>query len=377
MAEDLDAKPKTAEELKREKEQKEAELAAKIAKDVRGVLYVKTVWMDEGPEMPPIHAEDLLNRHGHVKVRKELDEEEQRRLLLKQLYIDVNDPRNEKIIKWLREMKNDFLVKLLEQDAKNPLFDVNSFRHQLLRARNTNYDLAKKPIPMLEREIIDAARDDGYYLTQLMAIIAEHEALKNVNKQQTVLQEYMDQNIEEGMRDRENKVMLTFDTDTIRRRRIFFENLKRFQKNFRSGSSKAQTSFKSVVSEFYMEERKSIFAVLFNTVFQQGRKLKPLIRDPPKKSPEQVGDATLMVHVIKGYNVPLRASASKEMNRIQKLKQAMQQSDFGGERGTLKVPQQPGMPPQASQFSMAYGGGNMQDMRASGAMPGSLGQSMQ
>jgi len=31
-------------------------------------------------------------------------------MLLKELYIDVNDPRNEKIIKLLKETKNEFLI---------------------------------------------------------------------------------------------------------------------------------------------------------------------------------------------------------------------------------------------------------------------------
>jgi len=34
-------------------------------------------------------------------------------MLLKQLYIDVNDPRNEMIIRVLKETKNEFLVRLL------------------------------------------------------------------------------------------------------------------------------------------------------------------------------------------------------------------------------------------------------------------------
>ena len=41
-------------------------------------------------------------------------------MLLRQLYIDVNDPRNERIIKVLKETKNEFLIRLLKDDAKNP-----------------------------------------------------------------------------------------------------------------------------------------------------------------------------------------------------------------------------------------------------------------
>jgi hypothetical protein len=57
-------------------------------------------------------------------------------MLLKQLYIDVNDPRNEMIIKVLKETKNEFLVRLLSQDSKNLLAGDEPFRHKLLKARN-------------------------------------------------------------------------------------------------------------------------------------------------------------------------------------------------------------------------------------------------
>ena len=45
-------------------------------------------------------------------------------MLLKQLYIDVNDPRNEQILTVLREQKNEFLVKLFKEDSKNMLSDM-------------------------------------------------------------------------------------------------------------------------------------------------------------------------------------------------------------------------------------------------------------
>jgi len=56
-------------------------------------------------------------------------------MLLRQLYIDVNDPRNEKIIKFIKENKNEFLIKLLLEDSKNPLHSTEPFRHKLLQAR--------------------------------------------------------------------------------------------------------------------------------------------------------------------------------------------------------------------------------------------------
>jgi hypothetical protein len=56
-------------------------------------------------------------------------------MLLRELYIDVNDPRNESIIRLLRETKNEFLIKLLKEDSRNPVSHLKPFRHMLLEAR--------------------------------------------------------------------------------------------------------------------------------------------------------------------------------------------------------------------------------------------------
>jgi hypothetical protein len=54
----------------------------------------------------------------------------------------------------LKETKNEFLIKLLKEDSRIPVSHLKPFRHMLLDARSKDPDLAKKPIPMLEHEII-------------------------------------------------------------------------------------------------------------------------------------------------------------------------------------------------------------------------------
>jgi len=85
-------------------------------------MYLKAEWKGEGPDMPPLRSENIFKQKKAEKVRLPYTEEQQERMLLRQLYIDVNDPRNERIIKFLKETKNEFLQKLLSEDAKNPLF---------------------------------------------------------------------------------------------------------------------------------------------------------------------------------------------------------------------------------------------------------------
>jgi len=59
----------------------------------------------------------------------------------------VNDPRNEQILKNIRVMKNDYLQRLLDEDAKFQLHDIESFRHKLLKARMIDPNAGQLPIP--------------------------------------------------------------------------------------------------------------------------------------------------------------------------------------------------------------------------------------
>ena len=53
-----------------------------------------------------------------------------------------------------------------------------------------------------------------------------------------------------------------------------------------------------------------------NKLFMRGRKLKPLIKEQPAKNPELVKEARLVVHVIKGENVPIRHQIIEEYKAL-------------------------------------------------------------
>lgn len=105
--------PKEKEELEKKK--------AKEQEDIKGELYVKVEWKGYGPKMPPVKSENLFKKPKVHKNRNTYTPQQEQDILLKQLYIDVNDPRNQRIIKLLRETRNEFLKKLLADDAKNLL----------------------------------------------------------------------------------------------------------------------------------------------------------------------------------------------------------------------------------------------------------------
>jgi hypothetical protein len=62
--------------------------------------------------MPPIKSENLFTKAAPPKNRHKYDEKD----LASLLYIDVNDPRNEKVIKDLKFLGNEYLMAMMKDD---------------------------------------------------------------------------------------------------------------------------------------------------------------------------------------------------------------------------------------------------------------------
>ena len=146
---------------------------------MKGFVYVKAQWKDNGPKLPPIKSENLLKLQKIKKNRRVFDVDEGKAMLMKQLYIDVNDPRNQVILKLIKETKNEFIIKLLADDAKNLLSDVVPFRHKLLLARSLEPGLFSKKtkcIPLLETEIVDPDCQENKEYLQILEHLFRREA---------------------------------------------------------------------------------------------------------------------------------------------------------------------------------------------------------
>jgi hypothetical protein len=81
----------------------------------------------------------------------------------------------------LRETKNDFLSKLMHDDSRNLLAEIEPFRHKLLQARLKDPINATTFIPMLESEIIDSTRT-GFYLEQLEKLYRDEAYIRHLEK---------------------------------------------------------------------------------------------------------------------------------------------------------------------------------------------------
>ena len=79
---------------------------------------------------------------------------------------------------------------------------------------------------------------------------------------------------------------------------------------------KGGSTYASVVEEEMFKYDANILVTIGNKLFMRGRKLKPLIKEQPTKNPELVKEARVVVHVIKGENVPIRHQIIEEYKAL-------------------------------------------------------------
>mmetsp|Transcript_32700 Transcript_32700/g.31921 ORF Transcript_32700/g.31921 Transcript_32700/m.31921 type:complete len:145 (-) Transcript_32700:2229-2663(-) len=99
---------------------------------------------------------------------------------------------------------------------------------------------------------------------------------------------------------------LQFDNESIRRRQKFFDLLKQKQKELKAGQQRLSTHYKSIISEFELLEARNPLIAFFNNLFITGRKLRPIVTERQPIALDICKEAKIMVHVIKGYHIPVR-----------------------------------------------------------------------
>lgn len=260
--------------------------------DTYGHIQVKAEWLSRGGEMPPMKAENLFKQKAIEKIRKRYGTSEVIKVKNRDMYIDMNDPRNEFILRYLRETQNSFVKKLLREDARNPLSGIESFRHMLMLAKKNDPALSGIPIPLLDAEIIDEQKNP-FYMEKLNEIM-------NRKKRTEMLEQPVEQRDE-------------LDPKMIRLSKIE-EKLKK-KKNNQKNQTKSNISTKSVVKEFVFTGGANI-ADLIGNFFQVSRKLKPVVKKRQSEAIENQDKAKILVHIIKGYHIPTRQKNTKEIMKF-------------------------------------------------------------
>lgn len=268
-----------------------------------GIIFVKAEWEGLGDQLPPARSETLFSLNEVEKNRYYYTKHEQHSILQEQKPIDLNDPRNEVLIKSIRQMKNDYLGRLLQHDTKFQLNDITSFRHMLLKARASDPKYAKIQIPQLNSELINGDISK-YYLNWLEEVYRQETYKDYIDKKQQVQQNLMDNN--EGL-----EMFVTdevFDPNTLKRRQLIFDKINKRKKVSQSGlTANKQIQYDSIVDEYKLQDDKSLLEML-KGLLKFERPLKPVVKQRKEKALEYVKETKLMIHVIRGTDVPVRQS---------------------------------------------------------------------
>lgn len=273
-----------SEDLEKEKQKRNIK-----NKHCSGLVTVKCEWADNGPDMPPSKIEGKL-----YMLKQQVDFHKMIQKYNKYNYpFDVNDPRNKYLFAKMKKEKTELMLKYFLKEIELPFTDMDSSRHALLKGRSDRSSLRKLKVPLLEMDIrknIELKR----ILDELKIELPEENEKEFKEKLNKELK-----NIENMYYGKE----LSEDQ---------FKNIvaKKIRLLRRDEANKVHFSYDQVVDEykqnFNLDCLKKFFGDLFSTAVLPARKLKP--KKPKKKQDDKIltQEISINVHLIKGYNVPVR-----------------------------------------------------------------------
>jgi type II secretory pathway predicted ATPase ExeA len=98
-----------------------------------------------------------------------------------------------------------------------------------------------------------------------------------------------------------------YDVETVQRRQLIFEKINIRKKETAIGVvANKQANYDAVVSEFAMQDAEVSLLTIIKNMFKFERALKPIVKDRKQASVDSVNEAKLLVHVIRGTDVPVR-----------------------------------------------------------------------
>jgi hypothetical protein len=272
------------EEIEKEKQKRNIK-----NKHCTGLVIVKCEWADKGSDIPPSKIENKL-----YIIKQQVDFHKMIQKYNKYNYpFDVNDPRNKYLFAKMKKEKTELMLKYFLKEIELPYTDLDSFRHALLKGRSDRSSLRKLKVPLLEMEIRNNI--------ELKKIIDE-------------LKIELPEENEKEFKEKLNKELKNIE-DMYYGKELSedqFKNLvaKKIRLLRRDEANKVHYSYDQIVDEykqtFNFDCLKKFFGDLFSTAVLPARKLKP--KKPKKKQDDKVltQEISINVHLIKGYNIPVR-----------------------------------------------------------------------
>ena len=259
---------------------------------IEGSILLKTEWEGRAPDLPPTKIEDKLEL-----VNKQIEFKE----LIKNYFafdypFDVNDPRNVASVEEMKKDKLELMLKFLYREYLLTYYDVYSKRHELLLKRLTKKSMGKKKFPILESQI-----EKNKELFKIL------EDFKNEEKQ--ILfneEEEKEKKIKLALEELKNKNKGKILTD---------DEFLAYQKDKIAAMKKDQVitgtlAYSQVISQAeIIDDPIMLFKEFFMRVFTRSRKLAPVRIKPAPVKIEKTEKIKINIHIVKGYNIPIRIKA--------------------------------------------------------------------
>ena len=278
------------ERKKKEEEEKNKELQ----NEIEGEILLKTEWEGRAPDLPDIKIEDKLELVNKQNNFKELIKKYNKY----DYPFDVNDPRNVAVVDQMKKERLQLMLKFLYKEYMLNFYDVLSKRHYLLLKRLEKKSLAGFTFPILETQI-----ENDPSVKELL------KELKKDEQKQGKIGEDDEYEIKrkkgiEILRQKYGGRVLS-DDEYLEFQK---EKIKVLKKDLILQSS---LSYSQIIDEYELpDEPFLIFKECIRRILSPKRKLAPLRVKPPPVKVEKTESMKINIHIVKGYNIPIRITAA-------------------------------------------------------------------
>jgi hypothetical protein len=205
---------------------------------------------------------------------------------------DINDPRNIPILEKIKTLKTELLLRFLYKEYMLPFFEFESLRQKILAKRIEKHSMKNIKIPLLEKQI----ENDEELQNLIKNILQEKEKTtqEEIEKKIKLQLELLNKNYSGAILSDEQ--FYSFAS----------EKIKTLKKDI---VKKVQYSYFQIINEFYDDT--DIFKFLKNITLdfcEQSRRLRPKRKKNNDKTVDKCSKIKISVHVVKGYNLPIRLS---------------------------------------------------------------------
>ena len=264
---------------------------------IEGSIFLSTEWDGRAPDLPPTKIEDkleLVNKQLEFKesIKKEYDIE---------YPFDVNDPRNVASVQEMKKEKLELMLKVYYKEYLLTYYDIYSKRHELLLKRISKKSMDKKRFPILESQIEKSK--------ELMEILEEFkkDQRPNILEEDHEWEKKVKSSLEALKKKHKGKILS--DEEFINYQKSKIAIMKKDQ------ILRGAAGYFQVVSQAEIIDNPiMLFKEFFMRVFTRSRKLAPIRVKPVPVKIEKADKIKVNIHIVKGYNIPIRIDSPVQAN---------------------------------------------------------------